>query len=301
MQIAMEASISLTLAFFNIKTMFPAALAIAPGLLKGSIRTKMLIPQSIIPGMFIMVLPWLAAPLTWCMYSLAFQLVGNIYLLFGLMFLAFAPVTYFLVAYWKKFAAPMGDAEAEKVIKAIDRTVLCVTFLSSGLLLMYVIHVALRLASAHADELQESSNVVVSDLLKGMENQLGPTDSEIAAGKSSLESVLFEGIVAKCSNTADFWRTFLLMIFTFLASFLRGYWLAAAAGFDWMMGEMVMFRNAEKIDNERLKHSSWSDGDAVNHAEERNHRLDMLCAIADNNKQFIIPKGEEQGHHFSHS
>merc|ERR1719284_809043 len=90
-----EASISLLLAVQNLGTLFPAALSIAPGLLKGALRMKMLVPQSIIPGMFVLVLPWLYCPMAWCAYSVAFQLVGNCFLLTGLILVAFNPMCYF--------------------------------------------------------------------------------------------------------------------------------------------------------------------------------------------------------------
>jgi len=85
-----ESLISLMLALFHVKTMFPAALSLAPGLLRGSVRMKMLAPRSLIPGMLVVILPWMSAPLAWCMYSIAVQVVGNIYLLLALMLSAFS-------------------------------------------------------------------------------------------------------------------------------------------------------------------------------------------------------------------
>jgi hypothetical protein len=65
---AAELGISLMNALWAVKGMVPSAVAIAPALLRGSLTVKTLVPQSSIPGMFIILLPWLYCPLVWCIY-----------------------------------------------------------------------------------------------------------------------------------------------------------------------------------------------------------------------------------------
>ena len=109
-----ELGIALANGLWAFKTMLPAAVALAPALLKGALKVKVaahlpdmsvagcqrkwcdrqvLVPQSSIPGMFIVMLPWLYCPLVWVVYNIAFHLVGNLYFFFGLILQTFAPMT----------------------------------------------------------------------------------------------------------------------------------------------------------------------------------------------------------------
>ena len=79
------AGINACLAF---KIMVPSAVSMAPGLIRGALKIKTLVPQSSLPGIFILMLPWLFCPLVWAVYNLVFQLVGDVVLLLGLLILA---------------------------------------------------------------------------------------------------------------------------------------------------------------------------------------------------------------------
>ena len=56
---AAELTLALSNALYSVQSMFPAAVAIAPALLRGALTVKTLVPQSSIPGMFVILLPWL--------------------------------------------------------------------------------------------------------------------------------------------------------------------------------------------------------------------------------------------------
>lgn len=92
-----ELTIGLAHALMSFQIMVPAAISLAPGLIRGAMRAKTLVPQSSIPGMFILMLPWLYCPLVWCMYNIIFQLLGNLIMLMGLLLLAYGPMTYFVL------------------------------------------------------------------------------------------------------------------------------------------------------------------------------------------------------------
>jgi hypothetical protein len=96
-QLGAELAIGLVNGLWAFKTMLPSAVAVAPAMLRGALKVKVLVPQSSIPGMFVVMLPWLYCPLLWCVYNLAFHMIGTLYLFFGLMLHAFAPMMYFLV------------------------------------------------------------------------------------------------------------------------------------------------------------------------------------------------------------
>jgi len=96
--------------------MVPAAVAIAPALLRGALTVKQLVPQSTIPGMFVILLPWLYCPLVWCLYNIVFQLTGTLALFFGLLLLAFGPMLYSILGMVFHITKPMDDSSVRKVV-----------------------------------------------------------------------------------------------------------------------------------------------------------------------------------------
>ena len=89
--------------------------------MKGALQVKMLVPQSSLPGVFVVLLPWLYCPIMWCLYNFAFQLIGDPYMLAALLLLAYAPMVNVVVGEWKAISQPMNDAEILTVTKIIER------------------------------------------------------------------------------------------------------------------------------------------------------------------------------------
>jgi len=114
----------ITASLYNAFVMFhlalPVALCIGPALLRGALRTKLLVPQSATPGLFIQLLPWLYCPIVWCLYNFVFQLMGNIWLLPGLLLLAYIPMTYFVVGVRQELSKPMTKQAINLVIYWLD-------------------------------------------------------------------------------------------------------------------------------------------------------------------------------------
>mmetsp|Transcript_28267 Transcript_28267/g.83015 ORF Transcript_28267/g.83015 Transcript_28267/m.83015 type:complete len:668 (-) Transcript_28267:100-2103(-) len=111
-----ELGIGLSHAMMSFQIMVPAAISLAPGLIRGAMRAKTLVPQSSIPGMFILMLPWLYCPLVWCMYNIVFQLLGNLIMLMGLLLLAYGPMTYFVLGVHFNVTKPMTDHKMRQVL-----------------------------------------------------------------------------------------------------------------------------------------------------------------------------------------
>jgi len=97
----------------------PSAISLAPGLLRGALTTKTLVPQSSIPGMFILLLPWLYCPLCWCLYDVVLQLSGSLALLAGLATLAFAPMAVAAIGIATAITRPMSDRRMRQVLRMI--------------------------------------------------------------------------------------------------------------------------------------------------------------------------------------
>eukprot|EP01052_Picozoa_sp_SAG31_P055993 SAG31_NODE_15775_length_739_cov_1.178125_1_plen_219_part_01 len=117
------------------KILLPAALSISPALLRGCIKVKTLVPGATIPGTFIVLLPWLYTPLVWCMYNVAFQLVGNPIVLFGLMFMAFGPMTNVVTGHALRITLPVTVQTFQKWLcwnSFYSKIVMAIAYISLG-------------------------------------------------------------------------------------------------------------------------------------------------------------------------
>lgn len=103
MKSAVELGVGVAHALMSFQIMVPAAISLAPGLIRGAMRAKTLVPQSSIPGIFLICLPFLYCPLVWSIYNIVFQLVGSLVLLLALLLLAYSPL--FANAAWRSGGA----------------------------------------------------------------------------------------------------------------------------------------------------------------------------------------------------
>ncbi|GMI14344.1 hypothetical protein TrVE_jg11237 [Triparma verrucosa] len=132
-RVAAELLISLLNALWALKGMVPAAVAIAPALLRGALTIKTLVPQSSIPGMFVILLPWLYCPLVWCIYNIAFQLTGTLVFFFGLLLLAFAPMSYVALGQVYGITKPMDDISNKRMMNAMAYLNMALLTVAAGL------------------------------------------------------------------------------------------------------------------------------------------------------------------------
>ena len=86
----------------------PAALSIGPGLMIGSLRAKTMVPQAASAGMFVVLLPWLYAPVVWCIFNFGFQ-VRHVFV-FVLLSTNILYLTEFLAVRRQPFHPPRPDA-----------------------------------------------------------------------------------------------------------------------------------------------------------------------------------------------
>lgn len=121
----MKQSVSLGMGFVNglrgFNTIMPAALALAPALLRGALKVKVTAPQSTIPGMFVVVLPLLYCPMTWGMYHIFFQLLGDFWMLLGLLVMAFGPMVYLALGSYYTITRPLTDKAVAQVMVSMNR------------------------------------------------------------------------------------------------------------------------------------------------------------------------------------
>lgn len=259
-----ETSICMMLALRNFATLFPAALSIAPGLLKGALRMKMLVPQSIVPGMFVLLLPWLYCPLSWSLYSIIFQFVGNPLVLLGLLVVAFTPLTYCILGKWYGLDRPMTDSTVVNVTRSINNIALglqLIGYFSLGFWLLHFIR-------------KSAYDSGFADKMMGGEPQADPG--------SDKENEMLSRFL-----TVEDWNTFvyrtLLSFITFTCSILKAFFLTGAAGADWMVGEMLEFYQMERSMNDAMieegKGGDGGDAKMLTLAKEARARMDELLVL----------------------
>lgn len=140
----LEFTITLSLALQNLQVILPAAMSVAPGLLQGSVLMKLILPQSCVPGIMVIALPWVFAPLVWTLYSLVFQLVGDFFLFIGLAAIAITPFTYVAIGKIYRMDTPMTDGLVLKATTDIRWTESALLYTCVICLVIYVVQLIVR-------------------------------------------------------------------------------------------------------------------------------------------------------------
>lgn len=115
-------------------TLMPAVLSLIPGVLRACLRVKALLPQSILPGWFLVAATPLYVLLFLVIFSTVNQLAGHALLLVAVLALLGAPMFY--IANAGTFTRPLHTEEEIARIGQIQRTVGLVT--AFGIVLLFV-------------------------------------------------------------------------------------------------------------------------------------------------------------------
>ena len=126
-------------AAFYLVTVVPIVLSIIPGVLRACVRIKSVLPESIVPGWFLV----LAAPMYAMVLMLAFiavnQVAGNLLLIVGVLLLMAAPAAYL----WKAslFIRPVAGQLERRQLVGIQGVYAAVVALGLAAILLYVLTV----------------------------------------------------------------------------------------------------------------------------------------------------------------
>lgn len=255
MGLAAESTICLWLSLQGFMTTFPVALSIAPGMLKGALRMKILVPQSKMPGMFVLMLPWLYAPVAWCYYSIFFQIVGSPLLLLGLLIIAFHPVLYSVLGMRWGVSHPMTDKQVLKLVSDLNGTVLKLIIVGVIFIVIYLAYIGNGYASRKHYWGYFGSQIGEEDWAMQMEYDIW----QVLLGDRKI--LIDWAVVHKLGMV--------------LAAVLTKYFLTSVAGFDWIVGQMLKFRAAEtKV--------MGGDKESQKIADEYTNRIDQLVALDKN-------------------
>ena len=127
-------------------TLMPAVLSLLPGVLRGCLRIKALLPQSVLPGLFLVAATPLYVLLFLVIFTTLNQLIGDLLLILGIMAVLGAPMLYLLNA--RTFIRPLRSDEEVARIGTIQKTVLIVIGIGLSLIIVYGFTHTITLPSA---------------------------------------------------------------------------------------------------------------------------------------------------------
>eukprot|EP00931_Biecheleriopsis_adriatica_P064433 TRINITY_DN39210_c0_g1_i2.p1 TRINITY_DN39210_c0_g1~~TRINITY_DN39210_c0_g1_i2.p1 ORF type:complete len:741 (-),score=124.23 TRINITY_DN39210_c0_g1_i2:64-2286(-) len=137
---AVEAIVGLTNAATAFKNLWPASMSLSPGLVQGSIITKVVVPEAAPPGVFIVLLPWLYCPVAWTLYAVILQLLGSPLLYTGLLLLAWNPIVYSIIGHFSKINSPLLLKRLHYVLKRLYWSSIAMTTVAVTLVVSFIIY-----------------------------------------------------------------------------------------------------------------------------------------------------------------
>jgi len=130
-----------TSSILSFRALMPLALSIAPGLLEAAIRIKVMIPESYLPGVFIVIMPLLYVPLIWSFSAFVVQSLGDPCLLAGIALLAFSPLAYTALAIGMRVTSPMSRRGAQTFADRVWWFISVVRTVAVACIVTYVVKV----------------------------------------------------------------------------------------------------------------------------------------------------------------
>jgi hypothetical protein len=116
-----EATLRLVGAISYYITLMPGVLALIPGVMRACLRIKVLLPQSMLPGWFLVG----AAPLWTLLFLVVFvtvnQIAGDVLLIIGVLCVTTTPVLY--LVHVQRFTIPISTPTEEAKLLAVQRQV----------------------------------------------------------------------------------------------------------------------------------------------------------------------------------
>ncbi|HYD13350.1 MAG TPA: hypothetical protein VEC11_10930 [Allosphingosinicella sp.] len=116
-------------------TLMPAVLSLIPGVLRACLRIKALIPEAILPGLFLIAATPLYVFLFLVIFTTINQVIGDVLLILGVLALVGAPMFYMLNA--RSFTRPLRTEEEIAKIGSVQNLVLLVGGIGVALLVVY--------------------------------------------------------------------------------------------------------------------------------------------------------------------
>ena len=90
------------------------------------------VPLWLVAGMFIVILPWVDCPIIWCIYNIILQMIGNIWLVVGLVVVAYQPMVYCIAGSIVGVSKPMDEDAAVNALRNINTAVIFMSVVAAG-------------------------------------------------------------------------------------------------------------------------------------------------------------------------
>lgn len=223
-------------AFFTFLGMWPTALAIAPAAIDAALRSKILLPQSSLPGLFVILLPLVTSPLVWSLYSMALEVGRSLVFWAACILLACYPLLYTIVGSARGIQRPMEDAEIVVIAGQIRKAAMAGKVGAICCLAAFFFNLWLQV------KLQSTPNELTANVVHRLEEMTA------TAGQS-----LDPASIAYHASRI-------------VISVISQYFVVAVAGTDWMMSKIGYERmyskvaeNAEKLGLTKDKAKSLQD------------------------------------------
>jgi len=119
-------------------SLWTAALSLGPGVCRGTLRAKSIVPEASLPGALIVMLPWIYAPLAWSLCNTIVQIFGDWALLLAASSVAFYPVVMSLVGMCFFVGSPQRHTDVSDMMRILKRVEKIAIFLTAALALLWV-------------------------------------------------------------------------------------------------------------------------------------------------------------------
>jgi len=222
----------------SFRALMPLALSIAPGLLTAAVRIKVMIPESYLPGVFIVIMPLLYVPLIWSFSMFIVQGVGDPCLLAGITLLVFSSLAYTAFALSMRVTSPMSRRGAEVFAIRVWWVVAIMRVVGLVCIGTYVYEVGLRI-----HEIETSRKGLASFLIEQAKELLLPL---LIGQVDNLIALAFSG---------PLWSlVFSFIVQLYLTALVASDWMLRASAEEWdSHGEecLVELQESGQLDDKR--------------------------------------------------
>lgn len=139
----MTAMLSVVGAIGAFVALMPTVLSVIPGVLRGCLRIKALLPNSILPGLFLVAATPLYVMLFLVVFTIVNQIAGNFLLILGVLALAASPVIYLFHS--GTFTRPLRSEQEFAKIGAVQNQAMIVMGIGLALIVLYALTATLAI------------------------------------------------------------------------------------------------------------------------------------------------------------
>lgn len=147
-----EAAIGFQNSLSSMLILWPAAISVPNGLVEASLRMKYIFPVQPFPGLFVVTVPWLFAPLIWSVHNIVMQLVKSWAFYVQVVLFSFSSLMYSIMGLRVGIVSPMDQRKVLKKVSSIRRGYKMARLLMCGSFLFFLAQLWLRMKRVEQHE-----------------------------------------------------------------------------------------------------------------------------------------------------